>query len=54
MLWKFWSYVASGCEGKGEGGEGGEGEGKEYDNLAVYNEALLATMGDYLRNDILL
>ena len=40
---------------KGEGGDGGEEEeGEEYDNLAVYNEALLATMGDYLQNDILL
>ena len=28
--------------------------GEEYDNLAVYNEALLATMGDYLWSDILL
>ena len=30
---------------------GCEGEGEEYDNLAVYNEALLATMGDYLRKE---
>ena len=40
------------CEG--EGGDGEEEEGEEYDSLAVYNEALLATMNDYLQNDILL
>ena len=32
--------------------QGCEGEGEEYDNLAVYNEALLGTMGDYLWNNI--
>ena len=48
MHWNFWPYVAS-CAN-----EVCKGEGEEYDNLAVYNEALLATMGDYLWNDILL
>ena len=37
-----------GCEG-----EGGEGE-EEYDNFSNIHGTLLATMGDYLRNDILL
>ena len=39
------------CKGEGEGG------GEEYDNfsnICTYHGVLLATMGDYLRNDILL
>ena len=60
----MWLDALMRCEGEGgKGEEEEEGEveeeeeeeeGEEYDNLAVYNEALLATMGDYLLNDMLL
>ena len=49
MLWssaRMWPVALTRLQGKREG--------EEYNNYAVYNEALLATMGNYLWNDILL